>query len=226
VPIDLAHEVMKRIRQTGHVTRGWMGVGIQRLTPELAESMKLKTNQAVLVSQVFEGGPADKAGIKAGDAIVELNGKPIKTPSELQNTVAWLAPGTKVDVAILRDGKRQTLKVTVDKRPEQPEALSAAPDAPANLKDLGIEVGPVTAEAEQRYGYKRGQGVLITDVDPSGTGAAAGLRPGMLILQAAGQKVTSVAELREALGKADPAKGLPLLVRAGDRQMYVFIRKR
>ena len=226
VPIDLAHEVMKRIRQTGHVTRGWMGVGIQRLTPELAESMKLKTDQGVLVSQIFEGGPADKAGIKAGDAIIELNGKPVKTPSELQNTVAWLAPGAKTDVVILRDGKRQTLKVTVDKRPEQPEALAAAPGAPANLKDLGIEVGPVTPEAEQRYGYKRGQGVLITDVDPSGTGAVAGLRPGMLILQAAGQKVTSIAELREALGKADPAKGLPLLVRAGDRQMYVLIRKR
>ncbi|MBM4019445.1 MAG: DegQ family serine endoprotease [Planctomycetes bacterium] len=226
VPIGLAREVMKRIRETGRVTRGWLGVGIQRLTPELAESMKLKVDEGVLVSQVFEGGPADRAGIKAGDVVAEFAGKPVKTPSELQNTVAWTAPGTKADMVVLRDGKRQSLSVTVEKRPDQPEAVAAAPGAPANLKDLGIEVSGVTPEAATRYGYKAGQGVLITSVDAGGLGAAADLRPGMLIVQAAGQKVASVAELKEAVGKADLAKGLPMLVRMGDRQMFVLIKKR
>jgi serine protease Do len=226
VPIDLAREVMKRIRETGHVTRGWLGVGIQRLTPELAESMKVKSDEGVLVSQVMEGGPAEKAGLKAGDVITEFGGKAVKTPDELQNTVAWTAPGTRADMVVLRDGKRQTLKVTVDKRPEQPEALAAAPGAPSNLKDLGIDVSAVTPEAAKEYGYTPGQGVLVTGVDPAGLGAAVGLRPGMLIIQAAGQKVGTVAALREALSKADAAKGIPMLVRAGDRQMFVLIKKR
>jgi serine protease Do len=226
VPANMVREVMKRIRETGHVTRGWLGVGIQRLTPDMAESMNLKADQGLLVGQVMEGGPAGKAGLKAGDVILEFAGKAVKTPNELQNMVAWTAPGTKAEVVILRGGKRQTLKVTVEKRSEQPQAMAAAPGAPAILKDIGIEVSNVTADAVREYGYKTGQGVLITDVDAGGLGAAAGLRPGMLVIQIAGQKVASVAELREAVGKADIAKGIPMLVRAGDRQMFVLLKKR
>ncbi len=229
VPSDLAREVMKRIREFGHVTRGWLGVGIQRLTPEMAESMKIKAEEGVLISQVFEAGPAGKAGIKVGDVVLEYNGKAVKAPAELQNTVAWTAPGTKADVVILRDGKRQTLKVTVEKRTEQTveaAAGAAEPGAPATLKDLGLEVSNLTAEIAERYGYKTGQGVLITDVDAGGLGSAAGLQRGMLILQAAGQKVTNVAELKSVLAKADLAKGVPMLVRAGDRQMFVLLKKR
>ena len=116
--------------------------------------------------------------------------------------------------------------MTVEKRPDQPEAVAAAPGAPAGFKDLGIEVSAVTPEAAKQFGYQAGQGVLITDVDAGGPGSAAGLRPGMLILQVAGQKVASVAALREAIGKADAAKGIPMLVRAGDRQMFVLLKKR
>ncbi|MCX5655740.1 MAG: DegQ family serine endoprotease [Planctomycetota bacterium] len=226
VPVNLAREVMNRIRETGHVTRGWLGVSIQRLTPELAESMKLRADQGILVSQVMEGGPAEKAGLKAGDVILEFAGKPVKTPSELQNTVAWIAPGTKVEIVVLRDGKRHSLKVAVETRPAQPEALAAAPGAPANLKALGIEVSNVTPEAAQKYGYKSGQGVLIINVEAGGLGALAGLRPGMLILQVDRQKVSSVAELREIIAKADIAKGIPMLVRVGDRQMFILLKKR
>jgi serine protease Do len=229
VPIDLAREVMKRIRETGQVIRGWMGVGIQKLTPEMAQSMKLGSDQGVLVSQVFEGGPADKAGLKTGDVIVELGGKPVKSPSDLQNTVAWTAPGAKVDVTVIRGGVRKSLKVTVEKRAGQPEIASAQPrkeEGRADLKDLGIEVSAVTPEAAQRFGYRPGQGVLITGVDSGGLGGTAGLRPGMLILQAGGQKVATVAELREALGKADLAKGVPLLVRQGTSQMFILLKKR
>jgi serine protease Do len=229
VPIDLAREVMKRIRETGQVIRGWMGVGIQKLTPEMAQSMKLGSDQGVLVSQVFEGGPADKAGIKTGDVIVELGGKPVKSPSELQNTVAWTAPGTKVDVVVIRGGARRSLKVTVEKRASQPEMAAAQPgkeEGRADLKDLGIEVSAVTPEAARVFGYRPGQGVLITGVDSTGLGGMAGLRPGMLILQAGGQKVATVTELREALGKADLAKGVPLLVRQGTSQMFILLKKR
>ena len=226
VPIDMAREVMKRLREKGTVVRGWLGVGIQLLTKDMAESMKLKDSEGVLVSEVFDDGPADKAGIKVGDVILEFNRKRATGPAELQSAVAWTEPGSQAEVLILRDGKRRTLKVKVEKRSDQPQVARAKPGAPAEIDDLGIEVSAVTDQAADRYGYERGQGVLITKADPGGMGWRAGLREGMLILQVAGKKVTTVAQLTAALTKADLAKGLPMLVREGDRQMFILIKER
>ena len=226
IPANLAADVMKRIRETGKVVRGWLGVGIQRLTPELAESLKLKTEEGVLISQVFEGGPGAKAGLKAGDVALEYNGKPVKTSYDLQSAVAWTKPGTQSTLVILRDGKRMTLKVEVEERPAQPQMARAEKAAPAELKDLGLQVSDLTAETAQRYGYRVGQGVLITDVGSGSVASRANLKRGMLILEVARQRVASVAELRQAMKKADLAKGIPLLVRSGDRETFVVLRKR
>jgi serine protease Do len=226
VPANLASEVMKRIRETGKVVRGWLGVGIQRLTPELAESLKLKTEEGVLISQVFEGGPAAKAGLKAGDVVLEYNGKPVKASYDLQSAVAWTKPGTQGTLAVLRDGKRMTLKVEVEERPSQPALARAEKGGPTEFKDLGIQVSNLTPAEAKRYGYARDQGVLIADVDPGSLAAAGGLRRGMLILEVARQKVASVAEFRAAMKKADLAKGIPFLVRAGDRETFIVLRKR
>ena len=226
VPANLASEVMKRIRETGKVVRGWLGVGIQRLTPELAESLKLKTEEGVLISQVFEGGPAAKAGLKAGDVALEYNGKPVKTSYDLQSAVAWTKPGTQGTLVVLRDGKRMTLKVEVEERPSRPEMARAEKGGPTEFKDLGIQVSNLTPAEAKRYGYTMDQGVLIADVAPGSLAAAAGLKRGMLILEVARQKVASVAEFRAAMKKADLAKGIPFLVRAGDRETFVVLRKR
>jgi serine protease Do len=226
VPSNMGREVMKQLREKGEVVRGWLGVGIQRLTPDLAESMKLKPDEGVLVSQVFEGGPADRAGLKAGDVVVEFGGKAIKTPTELQNSVAWMAPGAKIDLVVLRAGKRMELKATVEKRSAKAEVAAGRQAGPVEMKDLGIKVSNVTPEAGQRFGYKPGQGVLISGVDPGGLGAQAGLRVGMLILKVGEQAVTNVGELETALGKADLAKGLPMLVRSGENQIFILLKKR
>jgi serine protease Do len=225
VPANLAKEVMRRIIETGHVVRGWLGVGIQRLTPEIAETLKLKADQGALVSQVFEDGPAGKAGIKTGDVVVSFAGKDVKDPSDLQNAVAWTPPGTKADVVVIRDGARKTLKLTVEKRSEQAAAGAEEPGAPANLKELGLEVTNVTTENGQRYGYKPGQGVLITAVEPGSLGAAKSLKVGMLILKVGDLKVTTVAELKEAMAKVDLVKGVLMLVRSGSTQSYVLLKK-
>ncbi|HUU11471.1 MAG TPA: DegQ family serine endoprotease [Phycisphaerae bacterium] len=227
IPMDTATEVMKRLREKGTVVRGWLGVGIQPLTAEMAESMKIKADEGVLVSQVFGGGPADKAGIKAGDVVVEFNGKPVKDPNELQSAVAWTDPGTSAEVVVLRDGKRKTLQIKVETRADQPEILAQAkPEAPAAIEDLGIEVSGVTDEAAERFGYEPGQGVLVMDVDPQGLAYRAGIREGMLILQVAGKKVGSVTDLKATLKTTDLARGVPLLVRAGDRQMFILMKQR
>jgi serine protease Do len=145
----------------------------------------------------------------------------------LQNAVAWIAPGTKVDMVVIRDGARKSLKVTIEKRTEQViEEAAATPAAPATLKELGIDVSNVTADSAQRYGYKPGQGVLITSVDAGGFGSTAGLRAGMLIIKVGDQKITTVAELKEAMTKVDLAKGVLMLVRSGNVQSYVLMKKR
>ena len=226
VPIDLAKQVMEQIRKHGKVTRGWLGVAIQPLTKDMAESMKLKAEEGALVSQVFEDGPAGKAGIKAGDVILSFNGKPVKDPNSLQEAVAWTPPDSKADVVVLRDGKRLTLKVTVEKRADQPELVRAEEGAPFDLKELGMQVGNLSADEAKTLGYKVGQGVLITEVEDGGVAEAAGLRQGMLVLQVAGQKTTTVAELKAAMKGADLAKGVPMLVRLGDSQRFVLLKKR
>ena len=230
VPSNMARDVMNRLREKGEVVRGWLGVSIQNLSKEMAESMGLESAEGVLVSQVFEGGPAGKAGVKAGDVIVQYNGKPIKDVTELRTAVAWTDPGKKVDMVVLRGGKRKTLSVQIERRGDQPQLArgkrGGGPGAPAEIKDLGIQVADLTPETAQRYGYEEGQGVLITDVDPAGLAAKAGMEPGMLILQVGGKKVRNVAEFKEVLQGADLARGIPMLVRAGDRQLFVLLKKR
>jgi len=226
VPGNLARTVMKQIREHGSVTRGWLGVSIQRLTPDMAASMKLKTDQGALISQVIEGGPAEKAGLKAGDVVVEFNGKALKSAFDLQNDVAWTAPGVKVDLAVVRDGKRVELKATIEKRTPQAGEEAEATAASSKLDELGLAVGRITPEATQQFGYKQGQGVLVTRVEPGGIAGQAGLQAGMLILQANGQKVTNVPEFEKALSKADLAKGVPMLVRQGSNQIFVLLKKR
>ncbi len=228
VPINMAREVMKRLQDEGEVVRGWLGVGIQAVTKDMAESLGLDAAEGVLVNQVFEDGPADEAGVEAGDVIVAFGGEPVTNPRELQTAVAWTEPGKRAKVELLRGGKRKTVTVEVGRRSEAPQVAGTQPkeEEPAELEDLGLEVGPVTPQAAEQLGYDQGQGVLVTGVETGGVAQRAGLRPGMLILRVAGQKVTSVREFRSRIEKADLAKGVPMLVRAGDRQMFVLLKQR
>jgi serine protease Do len=230
VPVNIARKVMEIIREKGKVVRGWLGVAIQPLTKEMAESMGLPSEKGALIGQVFDDSPAKAAGLEAGDVVVEWDGEAVEGPAELQNAVAWTAPDTTVSAVVLRDGKKKTVKVTVTTRTEEVAAVGGrtapAPGKPAEIKDLGIEVSGVTPEAAERYGYEPGQGVLIAKVEPGSVAARANLQEGMLILAVGGEKVKTVAELKDALKKQDLAKGVPLLVRSGDRQVFMLLKKR
>jgi len=229
VPINMARKVMDRLLEEGEVVRGWLGVSIQPLTPEMAESMDIPEEKGVLVSQVFDDTPAAEAGIRPGDLVLEFNGKKVSDPSELQSAVAWTKPGTEAKVVLIRDGKRKTVTVEIARRPEREEiarARTGTGGGPAQLEELGLQVSGVTPDAEKRYGYEPGQGVLITGVEPGSVASRAGLEEGMLILQAGGKDVESVADLEKVLEGVDLARGLPLLVRAGDRQLFVLLKKR
>ncbi len=231
VPVNLARRVAERLKETGQVVRGWLGVGIQTVTEELAESMGLDAAEGVLINQVFEDGPAADAGLEAGDVIVRFGDTPVTDVNELRDEVAWTAPDAKVKVRVLRDGKPKTLTVTLGRRDEAPAIARGrrrpgGDEEPTEYEDLGITVGPLTDETAEQLGYGDAKGVLITGVTSGGLGDRAGLRSGMLILRVGGRRIEALADFRDAMKDADLERGVPMLVRVGDRQAFILVKKR
>ncbi|MGD8962180.1 MAG: DegQ family serine endoprotease [Desulfobacterales bacterium] len=201
IPVNLAQGIIRQLEESGSVTRGWLGVGIQDLTPELAEYYGIKDKKGVLVAKVFEGDPADNAGIKANDIIVAVDGKPVKTSRELTGTIANIPVGEKTPITILRDGKEKTVKVKIAKRDDS-ERL--AQREPGNNGELGIRIAELTPEMAKRYGHSETEkGVLVVGVESGSKAAEAGIRQGDLVKEVNRQPVTSVSKLRAELKKDD-----------------------
>ncbi len=218
VPINMAKEILPQLKEKGKVVRGWLGVSIQEVTPELAKSFGLPSEKGALVSDVIPGGPAETAGFKRGDVILEMNGKPLKDFHELPRMVASLAPGEKAKLKVLRDGKEITLTATVGEMKEE-EAAGKAPQAPENR--LGIALQAVTPEIATELGMKKAEGIVVTNVDPGGIAAEAGIQRGDVILEAEKRPVSSVADFNGIVRKAE--KSLLLLIYRNASTFYVSL---
>jgi serine protease Do len=220
IPVSLAQNIVAQLKDHGSVTRGWMGVGIQDLTPELAEYYALKDQKGVLVIQVFPGDPADRAGIKARDIIVAVDGKPVGTSRELTSAVAGMAVGKEVPVKILRDGKEQTLKVQLaERKDEELAAKGAAPET----EELGIRAADLTPESARRFGIDENEkGVLVAAVKPASKADKAGLQQGDIIKEVNRVAVQSISEIKAEYGKAKAGDSVPFLVRRGTAGFLVI----
>ena len=201
IPVNMAQGIVKQLQAHGSVTRGWLGVSIQDLSPELAEYYGIKDKKGVLVAQVFEGDPADKAGIKANDVIVEIDGKSIRSSRELTKTIADLEVGKKTTVTLLRDGKEKAVNVKIAKRGDsEPLAQRKSEDS----EKLGIQIAEATPETAKRFGHPETEkGVLVVGVEPGSKAAEAGLRQGDMVKEVNRKPVTSVTELRSEVEKGD-----------------------
>jgi len=179
IPINLAKGIIAQLKDKGEVTRGWLGVGIQDLTPELAEYYGLKEEKGVLVTQVFEGDPADNAGIKVNDVILSVDNKAVSTGRELSSMIANTAVGHQTKVDLVRDGKRKTVTVTLAKRDDdQKTELAESRDT----EGMGIEVTDLDSEIARRFGIDGNEnGVLVTDVKDGSLAQDADVRPGDII---------------------------------------------
>ena len=211
IPINLAKGILDQLRARGEVTRGWLGVAIQDLSKELAEYYRLEDGKGVLVTEVFPGDPADRAGIAARDVILEVNGKPVETTRDLTGLVAGLKVGETAAVTVLRDGRRQTVEVTIAKR-EDERILSKR--LPPETEDgaFGIRVENLTAEMASRFNIQEGTGVIVAEVKSGSKGAEAGMMVGDIIKEINRREVKNVDEYFEQL------KGLT----AGDTvQMFI-----
>lgn len=223
IPSDMIQGFVPTLTKGGTITRGFLGIGIQDLNDTLAKQFDMKDSKGALISQVNKDTPAGKAGLKAGDVIVNYDGRAVESTTDLRKLVAATTPETKVPVQVMRDGKEMKIDVTVGKMPTK-ELASANKQGsqPSDAGQLGLRVEPLTSELAQEFGYQGEHGVLIRGVDPGSPAALADLQPGDLITEANRQPVASVDELKNALGKAkDQAL---LLIKRKDASMYVSLK--
>ena len=183
IPSDIARGVMESLIQNGHVTRGYLGVMIQNVTPALAEEFKLKDSKGALIGDVVEDGPAAKAGFKPGDVIVEFNGKNVRDSRHLQLTVADTKPGSTVPVEVLRNGDKKTLRVTVKQLPGTEQlAENNSPDNGDTGTLNGVAVSDLDQQARREFNIPKDvNGAIVTQVEPGSPAAEAGLKPGTVI---------------------------------------------
>jgi len=213
IPINLAKSLLPELETKGHVTRGWLGVSIQKITPELAQSLDLDENQGALVADVTADGPADKAGIRRGDVIVKYDGKKVQESSALPAMVAASPIGSTVPVEILRKGKTKDLEVTIAKLQDQ---NAEADEATPQKGKWGLALREVRPEDRERLGLKKGEGVVVADVQPDSPAAEAGVQAGDVILQVNQTPVSSPDEVKEEAAKVSGDKPLLLLLRRGE----------
>jgi len=211
VPSNMAKAVIAQLREFGRARRGWLGVNIQQITPDIAESLGLKDSKGALVARVTEGGPAEKAAIRNGDVILRFNNQDVKEMKTLPRIVAETVIGKDVPVVVWRDGKEVSVTAQVGELPDNPQqvasnAPSSRPTPPANrnieVSGLGARLAPITDELREKYKIGADQkGVVVTDVTADGAAAGRGLKPGDVIVEVQQEPVSTPADVQERMDR-------------------------
>jgi serine protease Do len=218
IPVDVAKNVVTQLRENGSVSRGWMGVGIEDVSPELAEAFNLATPHGALVDRVIDGGPAQEAGLQPGDIIVEFNDQVIRTSADLPYFVGLVMPGTAVEMEIIRETKSQTLGMTVGSLAEAPNV--AAETQTVTSDRLGLVVS--TIDNATMLALEIDHGVLVEQVE--GVAATAGLMPGDVIVSLNNVDILTAEDLELTANILPVNKALPILIAREEQLSYFTIR--
>ena len=221
IPVNMAKNVFAQLKEHGKVTRGWLGVMIQQVTSDLAENFGLDRPIGALVGQVVPDSPADKAGLKAGDVIIEYNGKEVSQMSMLPAMVANTSVGEKAKLVLIRDGKKQSITVEIGKL-EDDEPVIAGTET-GTSKKLGIAVQELTPKLAESLGIDETQGLIITDINAGSAAAEAGIQRGDIILEINREKVESIAQYKQALQAAQEKKSILLLIKREQNTRFVVV---
>jgi serine protease Do len=197
IPAEAVKSVVAQLKETGSVTRGWIGVQIQPVTQDIADSLGLKTAEGALVAEPQADGPAAKAGVESGDVIRSVNGESVKDSRDLAKKVAALKPGAAAKLDIVRNGADKTITLNVAKMPNTAVAENRTKETGRSAKSLGLTLAPASAVAGEGS-----RGVVVSDVNPDGPAAKRGIRTGDVILDVSGKSVNTPAEVRTAVEQA------------------------
>jgi Do/DeqQ family serine protease len=220
IPINMARDIMTQLINRGKVVRGWLGVAIQDLSPELAAGFGVREDAGVLVADVMKDGPAAAGGLKPGDVIVEFGGTAIKDVSDLQKRVAAIEPGRAAPVKVMREKKSVTLNIKIGEQPTD-DAIEAEE---GRDEILGLTVEPLTPETAQQRRLAARSGLLVTEVAPGSAGAAAGIKPGDAILEVNRKPVSDAEVFRQVVAGLKPGESVPVyLQRGGGASEYVVL---
>src|SRR4051812_7249072 len=224
IPANMARHVMDELRTGGRVRRAQLGVTVQPVTSDMAETLNLKQVSGAIVSNVTPDSAADHAGIKRGDVIKSFNGQPVQDTNSLRNRVADAAPGANATVVVLRDGNEKSLSVKLDEAAGSKVARDGATEDSNDKSALGVAVAPLTPELAERAKLPKGaEGVVVQQVNPEGRAADAGIQPGDVILEVNRKPVGSINDLRSALARSADRPTLLLVSREGNTQ-FVTVR--
>jgi serine protease Do len=218
IPVNMAKDLLPQLK-SGRIIRGWLGVMIQDITPELARPFGLEEAKGVVLSDVTKGSPADKAGLKRGDVLIRFNGKEVENAHILSRLVAATPPYTKVKVDVIRDGKQKTMTVAIGTMPQE-----EAGQLLETTMDWGLTVQDITPELARQLGLNPGEkGVVISGVEPGSPAAEAGLRRGDVIEEVHRRSIQNLDDYNRAIEKAKENKVLLFLVKRGRGTLYVVL---
>lgn len=223
IPINMARKVMESLIYTGSVSRGYLGIRIGDVDPKVAQALGLKDAKGALVQSVEPGQPAEKAGLKKGDVIVEYNGKKVEDQTQLLDLVGQSAPGSKAKVKAIRDGKEMTVTATLMQRP-QSQGGPAEEDTGETKENLGLVVAELTPDIAGRYGYEGEEGVIVTQVAPGGAADESGIQPGDLVVEVGKVKTPNLKSYREQIRKAKKGTSLLFYVKRKDQAFFTAIK--
>ncbi len=219
IPTNLVKDLLPQLRTKGKIVRGFLGATIQKVTPEIAETMGLKQAQGALVADLTKDGPAERAGLKTGDVILALDGKQIKDSADLPLQVAKLAPGKTVQARVMRDGKELTLPIKVGEVKESEVVAST------KTGDLGLAVQKMTPDIAAELGLERTEGVVITEVTPGSAADDAGLQRGDVIAEVNRHPVRTVADFDRETAKTGKDRSILFLIRRGGGSLFLALKR-
>jgi serine protease Do len=219
IPINLVKELLPQLTEKGKVTRGWLGVVIQRVTPDIAESLGLEKASGALVANVAKGGPAEEGGVEVGDVIIEFDGLKVRESNDLPAIVARTPVGKRVGVKVLRDGKEEVVRVKIGELKEE-EVLASVP----GKGSLGLTVQKVTPQIAESLGLERPEGVVVTSVEQGSPGDEAGIRRRDVILEIDRKPIRGLKDYRKAVSRIEKGRGVLFLVRRGETTLFLALK--
>jgi serine protease Do len=223
IPVNMAKEMLPELKTRGKVTRGWLGISVQDITEDMAQSLKIKGKEGALVADVVQGDPADRAGIRSGDVIAEIDGRKVKDAHDLLRLVAAIHIGKKVDIKVIRDGKINIFPVVITERKDTTE-LSAKKGLTRGGY-FGMTVQDITPEVAEYLGLSKRSGVVVTGVKEGSPADEAGVKPKDIIIQVNKVKIASLKDYKREMSKKDARENVLLLVKRGKATIYIAIRK-